>query len=456
MLRKSTIIFMEKKKILIVGGGLVGSLWAVFLAKKGHDVSVFERRGDMRKEGYQGGRSINLAMSNRGWQAIEKAGVADEIRSVAIPMGGRMMHSAKGELTYQQYGKEGEAIYSVSRGGLNKALLQVADNLDNVHFYFHKKCLGLDLENCEIRFEDDLSKERTTHHFDYIFGTDGAFSAVRNSLQKLPRFNYSQSYLDYGYKELNIPPAQARAFEMHKNALHIWPRGRFMMIALPNPDDSFTCTLFMPFEGDDSFEKLTNEAAVQHFFEQYFADTIPMMPDLLEDFFQNPTPSLVTVKCNPWHYKNVVLIGDAAHAIVPFYGQGMNAGFEDCVILDALLTDYQGDFDAAIAHFSKTRPKDADAVAELALRNFIEMRDLVGDPMFLLRQKIAADLYKKYPQDFTPLYSLVTFSHTPYSDALKEGLRQDTLFKKILALENIAENWQENEAVDKIFKNWLN
>ena len=446
---------MEKKKILIVGGGLVGSLWAVFLAKKGHDVSVFERRGDMRKEGYQGGRSINLAMSNRGWQAIEKAGIADEIRSVAIPMGGRMMHSPKGELTYQQYGKDGEAIYSVSRGGLNKALLQVADNLDNVHFYFHKKCLGLDLENCEIRFEDDLSKERTTHHFDYIFGTDGAFSAVRNSLQKLPRFNYSQSYLDYGYKELNIPPTQARAFEMHKNALHIWPRGRFMMIALPNPDDSFTCTLFMPFEGDDSFEKLTTEAAVQHFFEQYFTDTIPMMPDLLEDFFQNPTPPLVTVKCNPWHYKNVVLIGDAAHAIVPFYGQGMNAGFEDCVILDALLTDYQGDFDAAIAHFSKTRPKDADAVAELALRNFIEMRDLVGDPMFLLRQKIAADLYKKYPQDFTPLYSLVTFSHTPYSDALQEGLRQDALFEKILALENIAKNWQENEEIDKIFKAWL-
>jgi kynurenine 3-monooxygenase len=237
--------------------------------------------------------------------------------------------------------------------------------------------------------------------------------------------------------------------------LHIWPRGRFMMIALPNPDDSFTCTLFMPFEGDDSFEKLTEKENVQHFFEQYFADTIPMMPDFLEEFFQNPTPPLVTVKCNPWHYKNVVLIGDAAHAIVPFYGQGMNAGFEDCVILDALLTDYQGDFDAAIAQFSKTRPQDADAVAELALRNFIEMRDLVGDPMFLLRQKITANLYKKYPQDFTPLYSLVTFSHTPYSKALEEGLRQDKLFEKILALENISENWEKNEAIDVIFKEWL-
>jgi kynurenine 3-monooxygenase len=447
--------FMQKKKILVVGGGLVGSLWAVFLAKRGHEVSVFERRGDMRAQGYQGGRSINLAMSNRGWRAIEKAGIAEQIKSVAIPMTGRMMHSANNELTYQAYGKEGQAIYSVSRGGLNKTLLEVADNQENINFYFHQKCLGINTENSEITFENELNKEKKTYQFDYIFGTDGAYSAIRNSLQKLPRFNFSQSYLDYGYKELNIEPEQSRAFKMDKNCLHIWPRGRFMMIALPNPDDSFTCTMFMPFEGENSFEKLTDEKSLTSFFDQYFPDAAAMIPTLVEEFFNNPTPTLVTIKCNPWHHKNIVLLGDAAHAIVPFYGQGMNAGFEDCIILDALLTDYQGDFDKSIEVFSNTRPKDADAIADLALRNFIEMRDLVADPMFLLRQKIAAQLSQKYPQDFIPLYSQVTFSETPYSEALRQGILQDQLFEKILKLENIAENWQENPEIEVIFKDWL-
>lgn len=443
------------KKTIVVGAGLVGSLWAILLAKKGYQVEVYERRSDMRKAGFVGGRSINLAMSDRGWKAMEKAGIKEEIMSVAIPMSGRMMHSTEGELAYQPYGQEGQAIYSVSRGGLNLELIKIADSFENVEFFFDEKCTGVDLKSNTIHFENSNTNVTSTASADLIFGADGAFSAVRGVLQKTSRFNYSQQYLEHGYKELTIPPGENGIHLIEKNALHIWPRGQFMLIALPNHDGSFTCTLFLPFEGEESFENLNTEAQIESFFKKYFADAVPMMPNLINDFKENPTPSLAIIRCSPWQYQNrILLIGDASHAIVPFYGQGMNSGFEDCTILDEMMDQYGEDWDTIITEFNATRIKDGNAIADLALRNFIEMRDSVGNPKFLLRKKIEKYLHKKYPDQFMPVYSMVTFSHIPYSEGLKETANQDALFEKILAIENVEEKWNGAE-VDKVFKEWV-
>jgi len=446
---------MKKETAIVVGAGLVGSLWAVFLARRGYTVKVFERRSDMRAAGYAGGKSINLAMSERGWKAIEKAGIREKIEKVAIPMPGRMMHSISGELTFQAYGKEGEAIYSVSRGGLNLELLNIAGSFPNVEFFFDHRCADVDLNSPTITFEDLKTGEMKSVDAPLIFATDGAFSAVRNVLQRTDRFNYRQYYLDHGYKELNIPPLENGEHRMKPGALHIWPRGNHMLIALPNADGSFTCTLFLPFEGEVSFEKLKTDEDVLGFFQKFFPDTLPLMPTLLRDFWANPTSSLVTVNCSPWQWQNrILLLGDAAHAIVPFYGQGMNAGFEDCTILDAMLDEMGGDWSKTIPAFAQSRVKDGNAIAELAQRNFIEMRDLVSDPKFLLRKKIAADLHAKFPQEFLPVYSMVTFSNTPYHVALREDDAQNALFREILSLENVEAEWN-GAGVEQAFRSWM-
>lgn len=447
---------MEKRAI-IVGAGLVGSLWAVLLAKRGYVVDVYELREDPRQAGFIGGRSINLAMSTRGWRALEKAGIENKIREVAIPMKGRMMHDEAGELAFQPYGKEGQAIYSVSRGGLNIELIRIADQYENLRFHFAHKCLGVDLRANTAHFEHAGDGRRVSVEAPLIFGTDGAFSAVRRSFMKLPRFNYSQQYLEYGYKELHIPPLPGGGHAIGKNALHIWPRGQFMMIALPNIDGSFTGTLFLPFEGKtNSFEQLQTDEQVLAFFEKQFPDSIPLIPGLLEDFRTNPTAALATIRCFPWCYEDkVLLIGDASHAIVPFYGQGMNSGFEDCSLLDELMETYRDNWSKIIVAFNQERPGDANAIADLALRNFVEMRDRVADPRFLLRKEIEAYLNEQYPEDFLPLYSQVTFSHIPYSRALKEGLAQDELFDRILAIEGIEENWRENGELGEVFREWI-
>ncbi len=443
-----------KKKVVVVGAGLVGSLWAILLAKRGYQVDIYERRGDMRNADFVGGRSINLAMSHRGWKALEKAGIKENIRSVAIPMPGRMMHSVDGGLVFQPYGKEDEAIYSVSRGGLNIELMNLADNFENVTFHFNQKCTAVDLKKNIISFQDTKGV-KTKLEADLIFGADGAFSSVRSSFQKKSRFNYSQQYLDHGYKELRIPPDSDGNHLIEKNALHIWPRGQFMLIALPNLDGSFTCTLFLPYDGKESFNKLKSADQIHFFFKKYFPDTLPLIPDLVNDFNENPTGSLVTISCFPWHYNHrTLLIGDASHAIVPFYGQGMNSGFEDCSILDDLIEKHNEDWSSIIDDFNSTRFTDTKAIAELAFRNFIEMRDLVGDSKFLLRKKIEKHLNEKYPKDFLPLYSMVTFSHIPYSQALKEGKAQDQLFEKIMDIDNIEARWNSNE-VDVVFNKWL-
>ncbi len=444
----------HKQTAIIVGAGLVGSLWAVFLARRGYQVKVFERRPDMRAAGYAGGRSINLAMSVRGWKAIDQAGIRDKIAQVAIAMPGRMMHSVAGTHTFQQYGQEGEAIYSVSRGGLNLELLNIADSFPNVEFYFEHRCAEVDLQNPRITFEDLTTGELKTLDAPLVFAADGAFSAVRYALQRTDRFNYTQQYLEHGYKELSIPPAPGGGYRMDPAALHIWPRGNFMVIALPNADGSFTCTLFLPFEGAVSFEHLHTDADVLHFFETYFPDMIPLAPTLLEDFRHNPVSSLVTVKCDPWQWQNrILLLGDSAHAIVPFYGQGMNAGFEDCTLLDAMYDELGGDWAQIIPQFAERRKADGDAIAELAQRNFIEMRDLVGDPRFLLRKKIAAALQARHPE-FLPVYGMVTFSNTPYHVALQEDDAQNELFSEILAIDHIEAEW-EGDAVEAVFQKWV-
>ncbi len=443
------------KKATIIGAGLVGSLWAVFLARRGYAVSVYERRPDMRQKGYLGGRSINLAMSARGWAAIEKAGIRPQIEQVAIPMPGRMMHAVSGDTSYQPYGQEGQAIYSVSRGGLNLELLRIASEFPNVQFHFEHRCTDVDLQQNTLHFEDMRTGTAKTVESDLVFGTDGAFSAVRYAMQRTDRFDYSQTYLEHGYKELTIPALPNGEHRMPPNALHIWPRGNFMMIALPNADGSFTCTLFLPFEGEQAFEHLRTEADVLAFFGRYFPNSIPLMPTLATDFFANPTSSLITLQCSPWQWQGrMLLLGDSAHAIVPFYGQGMNAGFEDCTILDSMYEEYEGDWSRMIPDFAQRRKPDGDAIANLALRNFVEMRDLVGDPDFLLRKKMAALLHERFPERFVPSYTLVTFTNTPYHKALAEDDRQNAFFKAVFALENIRENWADNPALWQLFEAW--
>jgi len=444
---------MENKKVTIAGAGLVGSLLACYMAKKGHDVKVYERRPDMRKTTIDGGRSINLALSNRGWKALEGVGVADEVRKMAIPMYGRVMHARDGEITKQPYGLNGEAIYSVSRGGLNALLMDEAEKHSNVSIDFDQQCTRVDLDTGEASFKSYNTKEITKVESDLLFGTDGAFSAVRSSMVKMDRFNYSQQYIEHGYKELSIPPNADGTHKMEKEALHIWPRGNYMVIALPNPDGSFTCTLFFAYEGKDSFETVNTLAKARAFFEEHFADALELMVDFDEEWENNPVSSLVIIRCFPWSKNGkVALLGDASHAIVPFYGQGMNSGFEDCTVLDEVMNAHGDDWDAILKEFETQRKPDADAIADLAMRNFVEMRDLTGNADFLLRKKIEAKFSRNNPGKWMPLYSMVTFSDIRYSDALKEGQRQDRIMEEVMAMTNIHENWEDPKVEAKILE----
>ncbi len=439
------------KKIAIVGAGLVGSLWAIYLAKKGYSVTVFDRRSDIRKMKVVQGKSINLALSDRGWRALEGAGIQDEIKKVALPMTGRLMHALDGQLTYQPYGQEGQAIYSVSRGLLNQTLLNCANQYNQVDLQFDLRCTDVDLDSTTLHFHNEQTGENSSASFDVIFGADGAFSAVRTRMTKLDRFDYSQSYLNHGYKELEIPANLDGSHRMRNDCLHIWPRGEFMMIALPNLDGSFTCTLFIPFEGKNALENLTTPNAVNDFFHRYFPDAVSLMPELTDDFFANPNASLVMTKCFPWHYHNrVCLMGDAAHAIVPFYGQGMNAGFEDCTILNQLMSQYDNDFSQVFPEFTKVRKPAGDAILELALRNYIEMRDLTGDPKFLLQKKIEANFSKHYPDKWIPLYSQVTFSNIPYQQTLESGDQQQKIMDKVMAIDDIENLWDSEQVMQMI------
>ena len=433
------------KEITIIGAGLVGSLLSIYLSKRGYKVKVFERSPDMRKQEVSAGRSINLTLSDRGIKALEEVGIMDEIRTVCIPMHGRYIHNADGSIAFQPYGKEGQFINSVSRGELNKKLMDLATQ-NSVEIYFNHKCEAIDWKANSISFEIDDSEHRVINS-ELIFAADGAYSAARlqHHLQH-DRFQYSQYFIDFGYKELNIPAGKDGSFRLEKNALHIWPRGNYMLIALPNIDGSFTCTLFFPFEGEPSFASLNTKEKVKGFFEKTFADAVLLMPTLEKDFFTNPTSSLVTVKCYPWIREDkFALIGDAAHAIVPFFGQGMNCGFEDCSVLNSLLVKHKEDWATILSKYQQLRKPDADAIAELALNNFIEMRDKVADPKFLLQKKIEAKLHEKYPAKWIPVYSQVTFSpQIRYSEALERGKRQESIMKEVMKQESIDEEWNDD------------
>ena len=435
----------SSKDIIIIGAGLVGSLFSIYLAKRGFSVHIYERRPDMRKETISTGRSINLALSDRGWRGLSGVGIEDEIRKVAIPMHGRVMHNTLGQLTHQPYGEKGQSIYATSRGILNCVLMTEAEK-NGVVIHFNERCTDIDLETATANFGDKNIKGQT------IFSGDGAFSAARLQLQlSTDRFEYSQHYLNHGYKELLIPAGKENSFLMEKNALHIWPRGGYMLIALPNLDGSFTCTLFFPFEGEESFSSITTKEECNNFFRKIFPDVVPLMPTLADDYFHNPTGSLVTVKCFPWSYKDkVCMLGDAAHAIVPFYGQGMNCGFEDCTVLDHLIGKHGDNWGIVFSEFQNIRKPDTDAIAELAYMNFIEMRDRVGSQQFLLQKKIEARMHDKYPARWLPLYSQVTFSDIPYSKALANGKKQEEIMKKIMQLKDIDKKWDGEEVEQMI------
>jgi kynurenine 3-monooxygenase len=438
---------MKKKDTVIIGAGLVGSLLSIYLSKRGYNVKIFERRSDMRKQEMIAGRSINLALSDRGIKALEEVGFMDEIRKICISMHGRFMHNADGSTAYQAYGKDGQYINSVSRGELNCRLMDLAEQ-HKVEISFNQKCEAVDWNKNEMILQDVINSEPSTLNFQLLFGSDGAFSAARLTYQmQHDRFQYQQYYIDYGYKELTIPAGENGIFLLEKNALHIWPRGNYMMIALPNIDGSFTCTLFFPFEGETSFATLNTTEKIRSFFETTFADAAPLMPTLEEDFLKNPTASLVTVKCFPWiKADKFALIGDAAHAIVPFFGQGMNCGFEDCSVLNSLIEKHHDNWSEILPEYQSLRKPDGDAIADLALNNFVEMRDKVADPKFLLQKKIEAAFSKKYPDKWIPLYSQVTFSpQIRYSEALINGQRQEAIMQQVMAIPGIENKWQDEE-----------
>jgi kynurenine 3-monooxygenase len=438
------------QKIAIVGSGLVGSLLAIYLRKAGHTVHIYDRSPDIRQIEFSG-RSINLAMSNRGWKALDGVGVSDAVRQIAIPMGKRAIHLVD-KLNFQAYGQEGEAIYSISRGLLNRKMIDLAEAA-GAEFFFEQKIWDVTLADATLHIGESERGAWEEKKYDMVFGADGAFSRIRHRMQRQSMFDYSQEFLKIGYKELNIPANPDGTHKLDPNSFHIWPRGEYMLIALPNLDGSFTCTLFMPFEGDNSLAELKDINLVKAFFAKNFPDSIEVIPMLAEDFFKNPTSTLVTMKCFPWAYEDkIALIGDACHAIVPFYGQGMNAGFEDITVLNEMMQLYGNDWKKILSEYQKSRKPNADAIAELSYRNFMEMSTKTADEKFLLQKKIEKVFSDKYPDLWIPLYSRVTFSDRPYAEALAIGDAQNAIMEEVLRMDNIESIWDSVEVENKILE----
>ncbi len=436
----------QKQNIAINGAGPVGALLAVMLAKKGYQVDLFESRPDSRKTNIYQGKSINLALSDRGWKALQAVGLDEEIRQHAIPMYCRIMHDENGQLSKLPYGKEQQAIWSVSRSGINEQLIDLAEQETsvNVHFDHHLSQLNF-ADKTAVYLTAD--KQQKIHQSDLVFGADGAFSKVRRLMQELPkeRISYSMEYMPQSYMELSITANADGSHKLEKNALHIWPRKDFMLIALPNVDGSFTCTLFMNQQGEPSFESLNNETKVSAFFQQYFGEAMQYLANPVEDFLSKTASPLCLVHIYPWLVNDsVALIGDAAHAMVPYYGQGMNCGFEDCRVLAELVEEHQHQWPDILESYQQERKANGDAIIELAKRNFVEMSDLSGDANFLLRKKIEAKFHQMHPQLWVPLYSMVTFSpDIPYKTALAVGDIQREIMDEIMQLPNIENEWQQ-------------
>ena len=432
------------KNMAIVGSGLVGSLLAIYLRKLGHKITVFDRRPDIRTVEFSG-RSINLAMSDRGWRALREVGLEDSVKEIAVPLYQRALHVKGKPMYFQSYGKAGEAIWSISRGLLNRRMIDLAE-AEGAEFRFEEKVWDIDLPEARIFTGETEKGEWKAYDFDMVFGCDGAFSRIRHKMQRRSRFDYSQDFIEVGYKELTIPANKDGSHKLDKNSFHIWPRHKFMFIAMPNTDGTFTCTLFLPFEGDISFEQIRTKKEALEFFKTHFPNVEGEIENLSQDFFRNPTSALVTMKCYPWTYwDKVALVGDAAHAVVPFYGQGMNAGFEDIYVLNQIIAELGDDWEAILERYQEQRKPNADAIAELSYRNFREMSSKTADPAFLLQKKIEKHFAAKYPDKWVPVYSRVTFSDRPYAEALAIGDMQEAIMREVMELPDIEARWESEE-----------
>ncbi|MGB0495615.1 MAG: FAD-dependent oxidoreductase [Kangiellaceae bacterium] len=451
--------------ITLIGAGLVGSLLAVLLAKRGIKVELYERRSDMRKSDISAGRSINLALANRGIYPLEQAGLMEKVKPILTPMKGRMVHDLDGNENFQSYGQKAEeVIYSVSRGDLNKICLDAAEKTGLVNIHFNQTCESVDFNSNEIHLINSETNTKSSASFDQLIGTDGSASAVREVIHELNSSQHDILELGHSYKELCIPAGKNGEFQIDKNSLHIWPRGGYMLIALPNEDASFTVTLFMPNKGDISFESIDTREKVEDFFGTHFKDTLPLLPSLKEDFFVNPTGRLATVKCSPWHYKNkALLLGDAAHAVVPFHGQGMNCGFEDAAFLAEAIDEYENEsinWQSLFELVDKNRKVNGDAIADMAIENYITMRDSVRDEKFLLKSALGFELEKRFPDYFCPRYSMVMFHRLPYADAKTRGVIQETILDELTSdikdLSQVDYGLAEKLVISKLSKVILN
>lgn len=411
------------RHITLVGAGLAGSLLAIYLARRGHSVTVYEWRPDLRRVEVPAGRSINLALANRGIAALDELNLMGEVRRLLIPMRGRMLHDESGRLELQPYGQRPhELIYSVSRVALTALLLDAAEATGRVRIGFGRRCQDADLDNKTVTLGDP-SGGTEIQPFEVLIGCDGVNSSVREAIRAAAAGNCSEEPLAHGYKELSIPPAAGGGFRMEREALHVWPRGEYMLIALPNLDGGFTVTLFLPHEGEDSFAALADETRLKGFFAGRFPDALALMPRLTEEFFTHPTGRLTTLRTRPWHYRDRGLIlGDAAHAVVPFHGQGMNCAFEDCGALAACLDEWPDDWGRAFAEFETLRKPNAEALADLSLENYLEMRSTVRDPRYQLKKALAFRLEDRHPDRFIPRYSMVMFHRIPYAEARRRGV----------------------------------
>jgi kynurenine 3-monooxygenase len=429
----------ERPRLVVVGGGLVGSLLAVYMARRGHHIDVYDRQPDPRRSHAGGARpSINLTLCERGLAALATVGLKEQVLALAVPVKGRRIHALDGEISFQPYGNHGEAIYSISRCDLGALLVKVAEQTPGVTYHFDQKCIHVDAPNATARFEHIPTGELTEVRSAKIFGADGAYSGVRLQLQKTQLFDYSQQYSCQGYKELTIPARPDGAWALQPDALHIWPRGNFMLIGFPNHNGTFACALYAPFHGESSFATLTSETRLLAFMREFFPDVVDEIPRLAEQFFSRSANTMMTVRCQPWSRSgNVLLLGDAAHAILPSYGQGANAGFEDVAVLERCMDTYGDDWESVFAAVERLRKPNMDVMADLCVDHFDELRDHVGDPRFLLRKAIERKLHELFPERFAPLYSMVAFTCTPYAEAVRIDRDQRALVDRILALEGI-------------------
>jgi len=437
---------VERSSVVIVGAGLVGCLLAAYLSRRGYRVEIYERQGDLRQLPDGGGRSINLTLTERGFTALEEVGIGGSVRESCVPLYGRLMHGPDGEETYQPYGNHGEAIFSIRRNDLNRILLDFAEAQTGVSLHFGWACVGVDAGTPSVQLRNRESGEARIEDALHVFGADGSFSTVRRSFMFHSQVNYSQTFFDQGYKELSVPPREGGAWGLQPNATHIWPRGRHMLIGFPNSDCSVTLALHLPFEGPASFEALGTEDSLLELFRKDFPDVLPKLPNLVDEFFSRPTNSMVTIRCSPWTFHGKVsLIGDAAHAIYPSYGQGANSGFEDCQILDSCLERGEGSWPRVMKDFETLRKPSTDAIADLAEEHFEELRAHVADPKFLLRKKVERYVSKKFPVQYMDLYSMVSFTSIPYVETLHRERRQRSLIDRLVSMSGIEDRLGDRE-----------